>query len=125
MSQTSNKKIGEKITRTVSDISTKLKNYLSSSTIVAKLTPEQEETLINKIARTISKFGLEMPAGIFLEIFKPVSHVGANLILLPSSPFLYLFGVNGYQYVSLLEKRENIERLLERINEDKSDSVLD
>ena len=117
LSMASIKKTGEKVSRATGSFSSKVKDYLNNSPIVAKLTPEQEEEMIDRIAGKISKFGMEMPAGIVLGIFKPLSYVGSNLILLPASPFLYMFGINGYPSVSFLEKGENVEKLIKKIED--------
>jgi hypothetical protein len=35
--------------------------------------------------------------------------------LLPASPFLYFFGLDGFRYVDFFEKSSNIERIQEKL----------
>jgi len=90
---------------------------LSASPVVRKITPEQEEKLINQMAMYIAKYKMETPAGFFLGAIKPFSYVVSNLIILPASPFFYLFGLDGYRYVDFFEKPENVKRLINKLEE--------
>ena len=86
--------------------------------MVAKLAPEQEEDLINRIAGGVAKFKLEVPATIILEAIRPVSYVASNVVILPAAPYLELFGIHGYQYVSFFEKRKRgtfVKKIEERV----------
>ena len=65
MSKASIKKAGEKVSSAVTRFSSKVKDYLNNSPIVAKLTPEQVEEMTVRIAGKTAKFGMEMPAGYF------------------------------------------------------------
>jgi len=97
----------------------RIENYifkkLSASPIVNKITPEKEEEISDSLARLISKYSLESPFGAFFEVLKPFSLIFSNIVVLPASPFLYLFGVDGFRYVDFFEKGSNIERLQEKL----------
>ena len=93
----------------------KIDKWIINSPVVAKLTPEQEEEMTTRIANTINKIGIEAPALLLFEAISPVSLFASNLILLPLAPFLELFGVHGYRYVSLFEKTDNLKKLLDKI----------
>lgn len=88
---------------------------LSASPIVNKITPEKEEEISDKLASLISKYKLESPFGAFFEVLKPFSIIFSNVVVLPASPFLYLFGLDGFRYVDFFEKSSNIERLQEKL----------
>jgi len=80
-----------------------------------ELTPQQEEELIEKLAQFILKHKMETPALLFLESLKPLSFVGSTFAMMYVAPFLDIYGVNFNQYAMLFQKRENVERLLQRI----------
>lgn len=80
-----------------------------------ELTPQQEEELIEKLAQFIVKRKMETPAILFLETLKPLSFVGSTLTMIYVAPFLDIYGMNINQYTMLFQKRENVERLLQRI----------
>ncbi len=84
----------------------------------APLTDEERDRFIDKIATNVVKRGLETPAIIFLEMHKPVSFF-ASQGLVVFSPFMAPFvGFDNVQLASrLLDKRENVERLIQRIEE--------
>lgn len=83
-----------------------------------ELTDEQRDALLERIARGIVQRGMSAPAVLFLEMNKPLTFV-ASQSLVVLTPFLAPFvGVeNVYRYSRLLEKRENVERLIERIEQ--------
>jgi len=81
------------------------------------LTEEEEEELINNLVNIITKYGMETPAIFFLESYKPVAVIGSYTVLLPSAPFLEIFGIRGYEYTSLFMKRKNVDRLIEKLEE--------
>jgi len=88
---------------------------LSASPIVNKITPEKEEEISDNLARLISKYKLGGLFGGFFEVLKPFSIIFSNIIVLPASPFLYFFGIDGFRYVDFFEKSDNIERLQEKL----------
>lgn len=87
------------------------------STINPVLSLEREVQLLDSIAKIIVKYDLGMPANLLLEIICPLSYIGSTLFLLPSAPFLELFGIPGYEYTELFRKRDNIKRLIRKIEE--------
>ena len=84
-----------------------------------ELTIEQRDAMLDRVASAVSRRRMETPAILFLEMNKPLSFL-AGQGLRVASPFLVPFvGFSGFdnaQAVSLLlEDRENIERLIQRI----------
>lgn len=80
------------------------------------LTDEERDKLLDKAAHEILKRKLEMPAVLFLEMHKPLAYVGSHAAL-AFSPFLIPFvGFDNMNNFSrLLADRENIERLMQRL----------
>lgn len=83
-----------------------------------ELTDEQRDTILERIAQAVVERGMAAPAVLFLELNKPLSFV-ASQSLIVLTPFLAPFvGVdNVHRYSRLLEKRENVESLIERIEQ--------
>jgi hypothetical protein len=83
-----------------------------------ELSDEERDAILERIAQGIVRRGMAAPAVLFLELNKPLSFV-ASQSLLVLTPFLAPFvGIeNVYRYSRLLEKRENVERLIERIEQ--------
>lgn len=82
-----------------------------------EMTQEETDALIEKAAIAIQSRGLGMPAVLLLESHKPLSFIGSQAAI-SFSPFLVpLFGFdNVNNYSRLFSKRENVERLLERLD---------
>lgn len=83
------------------------------------LSEEEEEQIIDELANYIHKKGLETAAILFLESSKPFSRLGGGMSRLFISPFLPIFGdegdIFGQKMIRLLEKRKNIEKLIQKI----------
>jgi hypothetical protein len=82
------------------------------------LADDERDRIIEKIAQETVKRGMETPAVLFLEMHKPVSFF-ASQSLVVFSPFTAPFvGLENVQVASkLMEKRENVELLIRRIEE--------
>lgn len=83
-----------------------------------ELSEEERDAILERIAQGIVRRGIAAPAVLFLEMNKPLSFV-ASQSLIVLTPFLAPFvGIdNVYRYSRLLEQRENVERLIERIEQ--------
>ena len=83
-----------------------------------ELTEEQTEALIDKMANEICKRKMQTPAIMMLEMHKPVASFAAqaSVVFAPFAiPFVGFDMFNDYS--RLASKRENVERLLLRIEE--------
>lgn len=80
-----------------------------------EITQEREEEILEYIADKIEKFGLDVPALLFLVPLEPLSPVFSQLGLLPFAPFLEAFNIRGFDYVSFFSKTENVNRLIKKI----------
>jgi hypothetical protein len=105
----------EKQKSTLAKIEDYIFKKLSKLPIVNKITPEKEEEISNNLANLISKYKLESPFGAAFEVLKPFSLIFSNVVVLPASPFLYLFGLDGFRYVDYFEKSSNIEQLQKKL----------
>jgi hypothetical protein len=97
-------------------IKAKIAGAIDVDYIKGELTPEREEELIDKIAIEITKRELEVPAILFFSGLRPVSGLAANIGILPVAPYLETLGLsNPYEYVSLFKNRDNVRRILDKI----------
>jgi hypothetical protein len=80
------------------------------------LSNEKEEEMLNWLAEKIIEYKMQMPATFFLETYRPVSTIMSDLFLLSGFPLmLEVFNVHSYEWTALFRKKENIKRLLEKI----------
>lgn len=86
---------------------------------------EETQALLDKCASEIRRRQLEGPAILFLEMHKPLSNVFAHAGL-TMAPFLVpLFGFDFINdYSNLLQKRDNVERLICMLEEQRSDTQI-
>jgi hypothetical protein len=79
----------------------------------------RRDQLIEDIADHLRRWGLTAPGVIFLETNKPFSFLGSQLILF-LQPVLSTFMSSTVtaDYATLLEDRENVEELIQRLEAD-------
>jgi len=82
-----------------------------------ELTSEEERRLIDNIARIVVDKGLEAPAIMFLEVTKPLSFIASQFAILALGPLQWLFELEGPKYSGLFMKRENVGKIIDRIEE--------
>ena len=72
-----------------------------------------EEELIKLKAKKIVDRHLSVPSILFLDITKPLNFIGSQFLNF-FGPFIEPFFSRGqfYEYTKMLEKRENIEKIL-------------
>ncbi len=77
---------------------------------------EKDKLLVEKIARKITYLGLTTPAIFFIEMHKPLSFLGSQLLFF-LEPLLWGFFNTGdfKRFAIILEKRDSLEFLLQTI----------
>lgn len=82
---------------------------------------KEEEQLIEQVAQKIHQYGMETPAIFFLESSKPLVWVGGEMGRFFITPFMPILGdnmgVKSEKFLIVFEKRENIEKLIIRLEE--------
>ncbi len=81
------------------------------------LTDEEEERLIGNIAKLVVGKGLEAPAIMFLEVTKPLAFIASQLAIVVLGPLQWLFDLEGPKYTGLFMKKQNVSRIIDRIEE--------
>jgi hypothetical protein len=86
-----------------------------------EITPEEEEEIIEWIAREFYKYGLETAAIMFLESLKPISRYGSSMGQMFFSPLLPILGDNlmmkGDKAMRIFESDEKVEKLIQRLED--------
>jgi hypothetical protein len=82
-----------------------------------------EQEIIEKIATKIVGRRLSVPAVLFLEVMKPLNFFGAQTLNFfgPIIESMLKKDNRFYDFTAFLEKRENIEAVLQRIEELEND----
>ncbi|MEW5701329.1 MAG: hypothetical protein AB1792_03775 [Candidatus Zixiibacteriota bacterium] len=79
---------------------------------------EQEAAILARLASKVVEWKMTVPAILFLESVKPLNYIGAQAMVF-FEPFVQtLFNFKDYDtFREMMEKRENVERLLQKIEE--------
>ena len=84
-----------------------------------KVSPEEEEEIIEKTANIIHKYGLDLTAILALESTKPLSSVGGQMGRIFLTPFMPVLGDTfnelGNKLIIVFEKKENVEKLIKKL----------
>lgn len=83
---------------------------------LADSSPIPDDELLEQVAQRVSRMGLGVAAIFFLESSKPLTFLGSQALTF-FAPFVKAFlTVRTYdQFARLMEDRENVERLIRRI----------
>ena len=82
-----------------------------------EISPEREEEIIDKVARAVSRFDMELPAMFMGNLFVPISTIVSQTVLTPSALFFELIGIDGYEVAAFFRKKDNLKRLISRLEE--------
>lgn len=85
-----------------------------------ELSPEKEDKIIESIVDKARKYKLKQAALLFFRSYKPMSVYGAQVAPAIFGPYFFLmdlFDVDGFNYNAFFMKRENLDRLVEKLEE--------
>ncbi|MFQ6052725.1 MAG: hypothetical protein ACE5OO_00655 [Candidatus Bathyarchaeia archaeon] len=84
-----------------------------------EINPAVIDDLIEKIAQKVVDAKMEAPAILALETMKPLSWIGSQMGRIFLTPWVGVFGYSAMdkadKYMMIFEKRENVDRLIKRI----------
>ena len=84
----------------------------------AELAPEERDRILERVAREVTRRHLEVPATLALEMHRPLTFLGSQAVIVFTPLLAPAFGLGNMQVLSkLLEDRENLDRLLDRIED--------
>ena len=93
-----------------------LKNAFALDKESSRPLTEQEEAVLDKLARKVHQHGLAVPAILFLESVKPLNFVAGQVMVFFQPMVGAFFSTREYDlFTSLLERRFTLEKLLEKI----------
>lgn len=84
--------------------------------MIYEITPQERDQLIEKLARLVQRFGMYTPAIFLLETGKELSWLGSQFMHL-FSPVMTLIWGDFEKLAFLLEDKQNVERLIQRIEQ--------
>jgi hypothetical protein len=80
--------------------------------------PPEERAVLEKVAKKVVQWRMTVPAILFLESVKPLNFIGAQAMVFFEPIVQSIFSLKDYDTFRLtLERRENIENLLQIIEE--------
>jgi len=103
----------------VKKVLSRIKDFFSDFIDIpsSNLSPKREEEIINKIANVISRWDMEIPASLLGKLLVPTSSVISQIHVMPSVLYLDLIGLDGFEVAAFLDNKENVKRLLAKIQE--------
>jgi transcriptional regulator of heat shock response len=83
------------------------------------ITEEERNKIIEYVAEKIIEYNIETISILTLESIKPLVYIGGEMSRMLIAPFLSIFGWElnkiGEKYITIFEKRDNINRLIKLI----------
>jgi len=80
---------------------------------------------IEKVAKKIVEIGMEMPAVLFLEAHKPVTFFVSQFFIFLAPIVAPIFGGRTEEVAKFFEERDNVEKLIRRIEEKSEEKKLE
>lgn len=85
--------------------------------------PEEEDAVLEKVAKKVVQWRMAIPAILILESGKPLNYIGAQMMVFAEPIVQTIFNLKDYDTLrTALERRDNIENLLQKI--EKYDALL-
>ena len=79
------------------------------------------DELVEKIAKKVVEIGMEAPVVLALESVRPLSFIGSQLGRAMIAPWFGIFGwgamMKADNYMEVFEDKENVKKLVRRIEE--------
>jgi hypothetical protein len=82
------------------------------------LTPADRDQLLDRLAAAVTRRRMETPAIVALEMHRPLTFLGSQALVVFTPMLAPAFGLENLQRLQkLLEDRNNLDRLIDRIEE--------
>jgi hypothetical protein len=95
----------------------KIKDFFGFKLPSMEISPEREDEIIEKVVESVSKYGFVLPSLIVSHMLYPVSTLLVHTAILPAVPIIEFLGLNAYEYAAFLNKKENVKRIMDRLEE--------
>ncbi len=96
---------------------TKIKDFIGFEFPSLEISPEREDEILEKIVAAVSDYGFIFPSLLVSYMVYPVSSILVHTTILPMLPILEFFGVKASEYAAFLNKRSNVKRIMDRLEE--------
>jgi len=78
--------------------------------------PEEEDAVLERVAKKVVQWRMAVPAILFIESVKPLNYIGSQAMVFFEPIVQTIFNFRDYEvFQRALERRENIENLLQKI----------
>jgi len=81
------------------------------------LTKEEEDKMIDSIGVKVIENELETTAIFLLELARPIFFIASQFAAIGLTMFGWILGTNAQKYVALFMKRDNVDRIIRRIED--------
>jgi hypothetical protein len=95
----------------------KIKDFFGFQLPSMEISPEREDAIIDKIVESVSNYGFVFPSLIVSHMLYPVSTLLVHTTILPILPIIEFLGINAREYAAFLNKKENVKRIMDRLEE--------
>ena len=95
----------------------KIKEFFGFQLPSTEISPNREDEIINNVVALVSRSDMELPALLMLSSLIPLGTILSQLALYPIAPIFELVGIKGYQYAAFVEKKDNLRRLVKKIEQ--------
>lgn len=83
-----------------------------------ELDPEERDRVLDRVARAVVRHGMAVPAILALELHRPLTFLGSQALAFLTPVLAPAVGLgNMHLLYRLLEDRENLDRLVDRIED--------
>lgn len=96
---------------------TKIKDFFGFDFPSLEISAEREDEIVEKIVEACSNYGFVFPSQLAFRFLFPVSTIFVQTTVIPMIPFLEFFGVKASEYAAFLNKRSNVQRIMNRLEE--------
>jgi hypothetical protein len=100
----------------------KIKDFFGFELPSLEISSEREDEIIEKIVKAVSNYGFVFPSLLVSHMLYPVSPILVHTTILPMLPILEFFGVKASEYAAFLNKRANVKRVMDKLEELKRDT---
>ncbi len=95
----------------------KIKDFFGFQLPSLEIAPEREDEIIEKIVAAVADYGFVFPSLLVSHMLYPVSPILVHTTILPMLPILEFFGVKAGEYAAFLNKRANVKRVMDRLED--------
>ena len=78
------------------------------------------DEIIKRVTEAVSNHDFELPAVLMIKPFIPTSSIISATVVTPMALILDVIGINGWEIAAFLHTKENLRRLVAKLEENKT-----